>query len=143
MSFLEPKLETFTQTYHETSNASEAFRRARPDIAKKWKPETIHKRASEMLKRGDVQGRLQQLQAQAAVDHGVTVTMLTDKLNLALNKAMAETKGASAAVSAVMGMAKLHGLLVDKAEVGAPGGGPLMPVLNVSLAPPKPRNDER
>jgi phage terminase small subunit len=47
----------------------------------------------------------------------VSVETLTDELEAARLHAMADEKGASAAVSAIMGKAKLHGLIVDKKEL--------------------------
>jgi phage terminase small subunit len=38
---------------------------------------------------------------------------------------MADEKGASAAVAAVMGKAKLHGLLIEKNEHTGKGGAPI------------------
>jgi phage terminase small subunit len=47
----------------------------------------------------------------------VSVESLTEDLESARLLAMADKKGASAAVSAIMGKAKLHGLLIDKKEL--------------------------
>ena len=46
----------------------------------------------------------------------VSVQTLTDELEDARLSAMADKKGASAAVSAIMGKAKLHGLLIDRKD---------------------------
>jgi len=50
--------------------------------------------------------------------HSITVDGLTAELEAARAVAM-EEKQASAAVSAILGKAKLHGLIVDKAKVDA------------------------
>jgi hypothetical protein len=55
LTALDPVRERFAQEYHSTGNASEALRRAKP-YAAKWKAETVHKRASEMLLTGEVRG---------------------------------------------------------------------------------------
>ena len=47
----------------------------------------------------------------------VTVESLTAHLDAARVHAMAQDSGAAAAVSAIMGVAKLHGMLIDKKEV--------------------------
>lgn len=61
---LTAKQENFCLAYLETGNASEAYRRAYS--AEKMKPETIHKRASELLADGEVSGRIAELQQAAA-----------------------------------------------------------------------------
>ena len=109
---LDPVRERFAQEYHATGNASEAYRRANPKAAK-WKAETLHPRASKMLAEYKVRTRLEELQAEAAVRHNITVDTLTTELEEARESAMS-TGQISAAVSAIMGKAKLHGLLVDK-----------------------------
>lgn len=65
---LTPKQEAFCLAYLETGNASEAYRRAYS--AGKMKPETVNKRASELLSNGEIAGRLQELN-QAAVSAAV------------------------------------------------------------------------
>lgn len=129
---LDPVRETFVQEFHATGNASEAFRRAKP-AARNWKDTTVHPRASKMLAEDKVQARLHELQAEAREKHGVTIESLTAELEEARTIAKAE-KQASAAVSATMGKAKLHGLVVDKNEVTGKDGAPLVPVLNVTLS---------
>ncbi len=62
---LTPKQETFALAYVETGNASEAYRKAYPK-ARHWKPETVHKRASELLTNGAILGRVKALQAELA-----------------------------------------------------------------------------
>ena len=62
-----------------------------------------------------VKGRVKELQAKSAERLGYTVEGLSQKLEEALD--LAEKVGSpSAFVSAVMGIAKLNGLLVDKME---------------------------
>ena len=129
---LDPARERFVQEYHATGNASEAFRRAKP-AAVNWKDTTIHPRASKMLAEDKVQTRLHELQAEAREKHNVTIESLTIELEEARNLAKQEGQ-ASAAVSATMGKAKLHGLVVDKNELTGKDGAPLVPVLNVSLS---------
>jgi phage terminase small subunit len=127
----DPKREKFTQEYHATGNASEAFRRANPK-AKKWKAQSVHVEASKMLAQPEVSQRLKELQQESADKHSVTIESLTIELEAARAMAMTE-KQSSAAVSASMGKAKLHGLVVDKAEHTGKDGAPLVPVLNLGL----------
>ena len=54
-----------------------------------------------------------ELQEQAAKRHGTTIDSLTAELEKARETEM-DTGQVSAAVSAIMGKAKLHGLLVEK-----------------------------
>ena len=56
--------ETFAQEYLKGGNASEAFRIAYPSSLK-WKQETVNKRASEVLKIGEVLGRVEELRFEA------------------------------------------------------------------------------
>ncbi|WP_313398176.1 terminase small subunit [Stenotrophomonas sp.] len=115
---LTPKQEAFAQAYVETGNASEAYRRAYQ--AAGMKAETVTKRASELLGRGDVKGRVAELQGEVQQAHGVTVATLIAELEEARQVAKAKEQGA-AMVAATMGKAKLSGL--DK-EVGGDGDEP-------------------
>lgn len=108
-----PKQEAFCQAYIETGSVSEAYRIA--GYSMNQSTDAVHQNASKL--RTKLLPRIEQLQRGAQVRHDVTVDRLTDLLEKALAKAMAEPKGASAAVSAVLGMGKLHGLVVDKKEV--------------------------
>jgi phage terminase small subunit len=68
----------------------------------------VHKRASEMLLTGEVQGRLEQLQAEARERHQVSIDSLTDELDA--DRLAARAAGQySAAISAVGLKARLHG----------------------------------
>jgi phage terminase small subunit len=109
---LDPVRERFAQEYHATGNASEAYRRAKPHAAK-WKESALNPKASRMLAEGKVRARLEELQAEAAKRHGTTIGSLTDELEKAREMAM-NSGQPSAAVSATMGKAKLHGFLVDQ-----------------------------
>lgn len=123
---LTPKQEAFCLAYIETGNASEAYRRAY-DVSEGTKPDTVWNEASRLLRNPDVTARVKELQQEARDLLHITIGSLTDKLEDARLHAMKDDKGASAAVSAIMGMAKLHGLLVEKAEVTGKDGAPLVP----------------
>jgi phage terminase small subunit len=135
---LDPVRERFAQEYHATGNASEAYRRANPK-AREWKPETLHPAASKLLAEYKIRTRLEELQAAAAERHGTTIDSLTVELEAARKMGM-EEKQPSAAVSAVMGKAKLHGLIKDKVanEFMGANGEVITPVINVSLSRNKP-----
>lgn len=60
---LTPKQEAFCLAYLKTGNASEAYRQSYS--AQNMKPETVNKRASELLDNGAIAGRLQELNAAA------------------------------------------------------------------------------
>lgn len=105
--------EAFACAYVELGNASEAYRKAGYSTIQSEK--SLHENASKLLAK--VMPRVKQLQEAHQKRHVITVDKLTEWLELALEKAMAEPKGASAAVSAVLGIGKLHGLVVDKKEV--------------------------
>lgn len=116
---LTPKQEAFACAYVETGNASEAYRRAYN--AENMKPETVWKRACELLAGGKVAGRVSELQAAATERCIVTVASITQELEEARTLALQEAQ-ASAAVSASMGKAKLHGFLVDKRDLTSSDG---------------------
>ena len=111
---LTPKQNAFAVQYVATGNASEAYRRAYD--AKNMKPDTIHARASELLKHGGIAARVTQLKADLATDNEVTFGEVAAALRASIKAAM-EAGQYSAAVSACMGLAKLGGLLVEKRQV--------------------------
>jgi hypothetical protein len=113
------KQEAFCQAYIETGNATEAYRRAFGE--KDWAEGALHVQASKLLSTPKVNLRVKTLQAKAVERHDITVDDLVTELESARNKAMNEPKGASAAVSATLGKAKLLGLIIDRGEVGKPG----------------------
>jgi hypothetical protein len=113
MANLTQKREAFCLAYIETGNQSEAYRAAFD--AENMKAETVHKRASELMANGEVKGRIAELQAQAVERALVSVQSLTEELEEARVLALQEGQP-SAAVSASMGKAKLHGLLTEKVD---------------------------
>lgn len=111
--------ELFAQKWHETENKSEAYRYAFPK-SKKWKPESVHNKASELARLGEVQARYNELKQETADNHGITVDSLILELEAARKMAMQpDNAQSSAAVSASMAKAKLVGLDVTKIEVSA------------------------
>lgn len=129
---LTQKQEAFALAYVETGNASEAYRRAYD--AGKMKPETVTKRASELLANGEVTGRVQQLQAATVERHEITVDDLIRELEEARTAASNQEKPQAAAmVAATLGKAKLLGLLTDKTELTGKDGGPVDHSIKVSF----------
>lgn len=112
---LTTKQENFCLAYIETGNASEAYRTAY-DTAK-MKPESINRKAKELLDNGKITARVNELQQDVRTKHDITVMKLLEELEAARLKALnADTPQASAAVAATMGKARLTGLdkvLVD------------------------------
>lgn len=104
------KQEKFAQEVAKGATQSDAYRRAYD--AKKMKPETVQKRASELMSDREVAGRVADLRRPAAARCEITVERITTDLMEAREKAI-ENNQSSAAVAASMGIAKLHGLLVE------------------------------
>lgn len=73
----------------------------------------------------------------SAEKHNITIESITQML-LEDRKLAHDTMKASAATQAAMGLAKIHGLVIDKAELTGRDGEPLVPVLNVNVARDKP-----
>ncbi len=112
---LTPKQEEFARVYVETSNASEAYRQAY-DVGENTKPSTVWDMASKALAVPLVTHRVMMLQKAAQERTLVTLESLTAELNE--DRALArENLQSSAAISAVMGKAKVNGLLVEKQEI--------------------------
>jgi hypothetical protein len=78
MAKLTQKRETFARLYVEYGDASKAYREAFPS-SRQWKDSAVWKRASEMLKNGEVQGRIEELKKRRA-----------QKLDISENRVLAE-----------------------------------------------------
>ena len=114
MGKLTIKQERFAQAYIETGNASEAYRIAYD--AEKMKPRTVEKRAADLMKHGGITGRIGELQSKAAEKHEITVEKLTEMALKAYAMALSIEQPA-AAISGVMALGKLHGLIIEKKQV--------------------------
>lgn len=113
MTTLTAKQEAFCLAYVETGNASEAYRRSY-EVGADTKPETVWNESSRLVRNPDVTARITELRDQARELMLVSVGSLTEELEQARIHAMKDDKGASAAVSAIMGKAKLHKLLDEE-----------------------------
>lgn len=110
---LTAKQEAFIRAYLKCGNASEAYRQAYD--AKGMKPETINKRASELLSEGEIAGRIATYQAKASEK---AVLSLADHLaRLAqLSEEARQLEQMSAAIKAEELRGKATGLYVERVE---------------------------
>jgi hypothetical protein len=115
MAKLTDKKEAACQAYIECGgNQSEAYRRAYN--AKNMKPESIWTEASLLFSDPMVSQRVLELQAIHAERHNVTVDTITKELDEAKDLAK-ECEQPAAMTGAIMGKAKIHGLVTDKKDV--------------------------
>jgi len=110
---LTPKESAFARLYVETGNATEAYRQA---YDHNGNDTTACNDAHDVLHRKTVAAYVADLQAEHRERHKVTVDGLTWELEKARILAM-DAGNAAAAVQAIMGKAKLHGLLVDRTQI--------------------------
>ena len=121
---LTQKQEKFCRLVVELNNNSDAYRGAYD--ASRMKPESIHRKAKELMDNVNVAARIDELRAEHAKRHRVTVDDLLGELEEARKIALcAETPQTSAAVGASMGKAKLLGLDKQLIELTGAGGGPI------------------
>lgn len=103
------KQEKFAQLVVELGDNSKAYRGAYD--AGRMKPESVHRKARELIENVKVAARIDQLRAEAATAHRCTVDSLLRELEEARVSALnRETPQCGAAVAATMGKAKLCGL---------------------------------
>ena len=95
-------------------NASAAYRAAYN--ADRMSDETVHVKACELLKHGKVAVMVDQLKAEYANQNAITIEEITAGLRRAAEAAAAAGQQ-SAATQALLGLAKLGGLLVEKRQV--------------------------
>lgn len=114
MSGLTAKQEAFVQAYLKVGNQRQAYRAAYS--AGKMSDAAVDVEACELLKTPKVALRVKELQERTAKRTEVTVETVQKKLEAAYLLAVAE-KQTGAAVAAAMGMAKLHGLIIDQKHV--------------------------
>ena len=107
-----PKQEAFARFYVETGNASEAYRRAGYSV--RQSPEAITQNASKLLTK--VLPTVKQLQQKHQKRHDITVDKLTEMFLEDRDGARTASQY-SAAISANVGLAKLHGHMVEKREI--------------------------
>jgi hypothetical protein len=88
---------------------------------------SIHRAAKELLDNPKITPRLEALQEGHRERHDITIDTITIELNEAIKLAKDDIKPA-AMITGILGKAKLHGLVVGKAEVVDK-----TPVVNLSL----------
>ena len=111
---LTSKQEAFARAYVELGNATEAYRQSY-DVSPEAKPEGVWVDACKLLGSPKVALRIEQLQQAARERHDITIDTITKMLKE--DRELAREQGqTSAAVSAVMGLAKIHGLVIDKSS---------------------------
>lgn len=113
---LTPKQDAFCLKYVETGNASEAYRQTYHTDG--MKPESVNRKAKELMDNGKITARISELQAEHAKRHNLTVDDLLDELEEARQMAK-EKENAGAMTTATMGKAKLLGLDKQMVEVKA------------------------
>jgi len=101
------KQERFCQVYVESGNASEAYRRVYN--AGRMKPETVNRKAKELLDHGKITARIAELQAEHREKHDITVETIT-AMYLEDRKLAHQLGNPGAAVSATTGLARLYDL---------------------------------
>jgi phage terminase small subunit len=84
---LTPKQEAFVHAYLEAGNASEAYRRTY-NVDPGCKPNTIEKRACELLQNGKVAGRLRELRERSAAQAVLSRAWIIDRLMRNADKAL-------------------------------------------------------
>lgn len=111
---LTAKQEAFALAVVSGMNQSDAYRSAYN--AENMKPETVQKRASELMGDGEVAGRVAELRAPviAKVQYGLQEAM--QEAAEAFEVAKAKDNGGAMVAAATL-RAKLNGLLVDRKEV--------------------------
>ena len=110
---LTPKERDFALAYIETGSATKAYRQA---YDHNGNDATARRCGHAVLHRSKVAALVTDLQVEHRERHKVTVDQLTDQLEKARQVAM-DARNAAAAVQAIMGKAKLHGLLVDRTQI--------------------------
>jgi phage terminase small subunit len=126
---LTPKQLKFCEKYIELGNASEAYRQSYD--AENMLDKTVWEEASRTLADHKVAARIMELQEIHRLRHEVTVSSITAELDESRQLATAD-KQHSAAITASMGKAKLHGLIVDRNEHSGPGGTPIKTEITVT-----------
>jgi phage terminase small subunit len=127
---LTAKQEGFCLAYLETGNASEAYRRAYD--AENMKPETVNKRASELLDNGVIAGRLAELRGPVVKAAQMTLEAHLEALK-ALRDRAAEAGQYGAAITAETNRGKAAGLYTERHELTGANGGPVETVNRIEL----------
>ncbi len=101
-----PKQADFVRLYFELGNASEAYKQAYNSTGK---PNTLHRKANELLKHPIIKSEIEAMQEEAKARNNITIDNVIAELEEARQTAK-QSGNASAMVSATMSKAKLLGL---------------------------------
>jgi len=112
---LKPKQEGFCQSYVETGNASEAYRRNYK--TDHMSEATVNNSAYRLMRNDEIKMRLEELRKRHQKRHDITVDRITSEL-YADREAAKKAHQYSASIAALMHVAKLHGLVTDKLQHG-------------------------
>ena len=133
MPKLTDKQEAACQAYIECNgNQSESYRRAYN--AENMSPESVWQEASRLFAIPHVSARVLELQAIHAERHNVTIDSITRELDEAMELAKDERQ-AAAMTGAIMGKAKIHGLITEKKELSGKDGGPIQTKSVINFIP--------
>jgi phage terminase small subunit len=133
---LTPKQEAFANAVASGKTQADAYRAAFK-VGANTKPETVHKRASELMANGEVAGRVAELRKPVAEIAQITLkTHLEDLLKL--RNMAAKEKQYSAAIAAEIARGKASGVMVDKVELSGPNGGDIPAKLVIEYVRPNP-----
>lgn len=125
MSGLTAKQEAFCIEYVKggSKSFSDAYRAAYN--CEKMKPESVNRKAVELMANGKITARINELRAEASREASVT---LADHLRTleTLRVSAAEAGQYSAAVKAEIARGKASGLYVDRQEISGPDGDPVV-----------------
>ena len=106
---MNPKQQRFAEEYLIDSNATQAAIRAG------YSAKTAYSQGQRLLSHVEIKAAIQDMQAKHRERTAVTVESITEQLRVAYD--LAKSNGQSAPmVQAAMGIAKLHGYLVDRTE---------------------------
>jgi len=126
MPKLTQKQENFVQAYVRSSNGYQAYLEAY-DVSPNTARSTVDQSASRLLSNPKIAARLAEINDQAtervaeqriadAEQAGYDVEAVASMLKNAYDKAAEDPKGGAAMVAAAMGLARLHGLIINKSE---------------------------
>lgn len=106
--------EKFVRLIAEGKSQHQAYLEAYPK-SKDWLPSSVDCEASKLASNTKVLQRLDDIRNKADIKTVETIEKLTNELNTVLQQALS-LEQTSSAVSAIMGKAKLLGLIVDKTD---------------------------
>lgn len=132
MADLTPKQEKFAQEVASGKTQADAYRAAYD--AKNMKPETIQKRASELMGNGGITGRVAVLREAVARKAQMTLESHLDDLKVLRNMATKEGQ-LSVAVTAEIARGKAAGVCVERLELTGKNGKDLIPQSGVLVVP--------